>query len=426
MHAACGRTRGQPGGCAEPLLGQRPTAARPDGIPALQHQRVGDVDRADGLGLRRPRRARCQRDRDGAGGARRAAGVPRRGMARADAGAAGAVPGVRPPGRDGSSGRDRGARRCVVRAGLRVGGDRLRGHHHDASRAQFLAARDLRDHQRADSRQRRFGLGGVGRDLRRPSDQRRPDRLVAPGWRPSGDGRGFRGRSVVRGRVGRRRTASTRHARRGGAVVVADRGARPGGTVAQRSRRRRVRADRHPRHPAGRARSGPARDVRRRTWPAQLRAGHRRDDRRRRHRRADRRQADSPGAGCRSRDGRWGGGPGRALSRTCGGDHPARRLWRGQGVLRRLPPHLRPAPAARPPADRRLRPPGVDDDGRARRRRPDGTPAGDRDESRRGVRGRRCVPAGGGRSRPGGGWPVSTRPPRCRRTGWRCSRGCRC
>ena len=294
----------------------------------------------------------------------------RRGAARADAGAAGPAPGVRPPGRDGSRGRGGVARRRVVRAGLRPGGGRLGGHHPDASRAQRPAPRDLRHHQRADGRQRGVGLGGVGRDLRRAPDQRRPDRLVAPGRRAAGDGRRLRRGAVVCGRPRSRRSAPARRGRRAGGVVVAGRGARSRGPVAQRPRRRRVRADRHPRHPAGRARPGPARDVRRRAGRAQLRAGHRRDDRRRPHGRADRRQADSPGAGRRSRDGRWGGGPGRALSRTCGGDRPARRLRRGQGVLRRRPPYLRPAPAARPPAHRRLRPPGVDDDGRAGRRRP--------------------------------------------------------
>ena len=54
--------------------------------------------------------------------------------------------------------------------------------------AQRPAPRDLRHHQRADGRQRGVGMGGVGRDLRRSPDQRRPDRLVAPGWRAAGDG----------------------------------------------------------------------------------------------------------------------------------------------------------------------------------------------------------------------------------------------
>ena len=222
VHAARGRKRGQSGRRPAPLLGQRQAEARPDGVPALQHQRVGELDRADGLGLRRPRRPRRQCDRDVAGRARCAAGVRRRGAARADAGAAGPSPGVRRASRDGSRARGGGDRRRVVRAGLRPGGRRLGGHHPDPAGAQRPAPRDLRHHQRADRRQRGVGLGGVGRDLRRPPDQRRPDRLVAPRRRAAGDGRRLRRGAVVCGRPRSRRPAPARRAttserrRRGG------------------------------------------------------------------------------------------------------------------------------------------------------------------------------------------------------------------
>ncbi len=433
----CGRTRR---GTA-PLLGQRPAASRPDGVPHLQRQRVGELDRPHGVGLRGPWGDRLERDRAVPGRARHAAGLARRGAARTDAGTTRAEAGVRRPGRRRRRGRRGGARRRAVRAGLPPGRRRVRGHQPHATGAPCAAPGDLGHHQRADRRQRGVGVGGGGGDDDRAAGQRGRDGLVGPGRCADHDG-GRLGRvRAVHDGPGSRRTSSRGERGGPGGDDVAGRGARPCSAVAQRAGRGGVRAARDDRHPHRGARAGPARDVRCRPGSAQRRARRRRGDGRGVHGRADRRAAAGACAGRRGGGGRRRCGPRRPLAGPGGRAGPHRGRRRGQAVLRRCPPHLRPAPAARPPAVRGLRPPGVDHDGRARRGSAGGPGLGDRAGPGGGVHGRRRVPAdrrdrglvepaapgrvGGDPARPAGVAPrgADARGARARgsSSGWRCS-----